>query len=90
MDAQFRGIALTPFCVDCAAATLAVTLAQVADQLPLEFTAGMRVDGKVDTFVTHMKLGAVRPLMFQSGRDLLGRPAPFEHFAYNQEKLAVW
>ena len=33
---------------------------------------------------------SVRPLTLQSGRDLLRRPAPLEHFANDLEKLAIW
>ena len=82
-------ITLTSAGVTATRTSLALALAQVADELALELAAGECVDRQVDRFVTHMPLGVVRPVGLQSGGDLLGRPALGEHPGDHLEQLGA-
>lgn len=66
-----------------------MALAQEADQLAFHLATGISVECEVYAFVTHMKLGNVRPLAFESGCDLLWRPAQFKHFGNVLKEFAT-
>ena len=90
MDTQVSWVPLPPARAHSTQTPLPVPLTQIAVQLSFQLATRVCVNCQVDAFVTHMKLGSVWPLWLQSGGDLLGRPARFEHFCHDLKELAPW
>lgn len=61
MDAELRRIALSTCDTQGSRAALTLTLAQIADELALQFASRVGINSQVDSFVTHMSLGMIRP-----------------------------
>lgn len=71
----FSWIALAPSWRSAASTPLAAALAQVTNELTLKLAAWVCIDCQVDRFVTHMPLRIIRPVVLESGGNLLRRPA---------------
>lgn len=62
-------------------------MTQVTDELALKLSTWVCIDCQIDRFVIHMPLGIIRPVILESGGNLLGIPALGQHAMHDLEQF---